>query len=91
MFKAQLSGGLREASEKRITIEDVDAVTFKALLKFLYTDDLSHVEQWLTSVLASADGEDAKRQRIADVVAQMREAVAYTAAARAAVHACLAA
>lgn len=38
VFKAQLQGGLRESEEKRIVVDDIDAVTFKALLKFLYTE-----------------------------------------------------
>ena len=38
VFKAQLQGGLRESEEKRIVVDDIDAVTFRVLLKFLYTE-----------------------------------------------------
>ena len=62
VFKAQLLGGMREAVDKRIVVEDIDLVTFQALLKFLYTDDLIHVEDWTKSVIATSEG-DAPPQR----------------------------
>ena len=66
MFKAQLLGGMREAADKRIIVEDIDLVTFQSLLKFLYTDDLSHVEDWTKSVIAESEGDaPPQRKRIA--------------------------
>ena len=66
VFKAQLLGGMREAADKRIIVEDIDLVTFQALLKFLYTDDLSHVEDWTKSVIAESEGDaPPQRKRIA--------------------------
>ena len=62
VFKALLLGGMREAADKRVVIEDVDLVTFQALLKFLYSDDLSHVEEWTKSAIAESEG-DAPPQR----------------------------
>ena len=53
---------MREAADKRVVIEDVDLVTFQALLKFLYSDDLSHVEEWTKSAIAESEG-DAPPQR----------------------------
>merc|ERR1712107_616334 len=38
------NGGMREASSKVIEISDVDAVVFAVFLRFLYTDDFSHIE-----------------------------------------------
>ena len=66
VFKAQLLGGMREAADKRIIVEDIDLVTFQALLKFVYTDDLSHVEDWTKIVIAESEGDaPPQRKRIA--------------------------
>ena len=62
VFKALLLGGMREAAEKRVVVEDVDLVTFQALLKFVYSDDLRHVEEWTKSAIAESEG-DAPPQR----------------------------
>merc|ERR1712232_1550674 len=39
VFDSLLTSGLRESTAREIVIEDCDAVSFKAFLKFLYTDD----------------------------------------------------
>jgi len=39
VFDRLLNGGMRESASKEIQIEDCSALTFKALLRFLYTDD----------------------------------------------------
>jgi len=41
VFDRLLNGGMRESETKEIRIEDCSALTFKALLRFLYTDDFS--------------------------------------------------
>eukprot|EP00931_Biecheleriopsis_adriatica_P105272 TRINITY_DN79835_c0_g1_i1.p1 TRINITY_DN79835_c0_g1~~TRINITY_DN79835_c0_g1_i1.p1 ORF type:complete len:525 (+),score=87.31 TRINITY_DN79835_c0_g1_i1:42-1577(+) len=43
VFERQLFGSLREARSKEVSIEDTHPQAFKALLKFLYTDDLDEV------------------------------------------------
>jgi speckle-type POZ protein len=43
VFERQLNGYMRESVTKEIRIDDYDAGTFKALLKFIYTDDLQCV------------------------------------------------
>ena len=40
VLKKQLNSGMQEAKSKVIMIEDCGAATFKAFLKFLYTDEL---------------------------------------------------
>ena len=71
VFKAQLLGGMREAADKRIIVEDIDLVTFQALLKFLYTDDLSHVEDWTKSVIAESEGAASPQQKRIAVLQRM--------------------
>ena len=45
VFQKQLSAGLQESVSKEIVVEDCDAATFKAFLKFLYTDCLPTAEE----------------------------------------------
>ena len=45
VFQKQLTAGMQESVTKEIVIEDCDAATFKAFLKFLYTDSLPSVEE----------------------------------------------
>merc|ERR1712228_762067 len=70
VFDKLLNGGMCESVSKEIRIEDCSALAFKALLRFLYTDDLSCMEEampkdsssstsvcratWLQSVLAAS-------------------------------------
>lgn len=54
VFGAQLSCGMRESLTREIVIEDCDLPTFKALLKFLYTDDLTCVEDVMQKMKADA-------------------------------------
>lgn len=43
VFKALLSGGMREGMEGEVRIEDVRAPVFKILLQFAYSDTLPEV------------------------------------------------
>lgn len=43
MFKALLSGGMREGTEGEVRIEDVRAPVFRILLHFAYCDTLPEV------------------------------------------------
>jgi len=45
VFSKQLSGSMKDAGDKSITIEDADPGCFQTFLQFLYTDDLSSVEE----------------------------------------------
>ncbi|TVU04979.1 hypothetical protein EJB05_48126, partial [Eragrostis curvula] len=40
MFRAQLHGSMADATMPSITLHDINAATFKAMLRFIYTDDL---------------------------------------------------
>uniref|UniRef100_A0A0E0CED5 BTB domain-containing protein n=1 Tax=Oryza meridionalis TaxID=40149 RepID=A0A0E0CED5_9ORYZ len=40
VFRAELFGGMSESTSSCITLKDIDAATFRALLRFIYTDDL---------------------------------------------------
>lgn len=54
VFEKQLSCGMRESLTREIVIEDCDLPTFKALLKFLYTDDLTCAEDVMQTMKADA-------------------------------------
>merc|ERR1711953_1283005 len=56
VFNRELSCGMRESTLKRIVVNDCDPIIFKALLKFFYTDDFSHIEDGLKD-MASTSGE----------------------------------
>ena len=45
VFDCQLNSGMKESISKEIVVDDCDAETFKALLKFVYTDDLARIEE----------------------------------------------
>mmetsp|Transcript_93653 Transcript_93653/g.171654 ORF Transcript_93653/g.171654 Transcript_93653/m.171654 type:complete len:541 (-) Transcript_93653:33-1655(-) len=45
VFDKELGCGMRESTRKEIQIPDIDVDTFKVFLKFLYTDDLTCVEE----------------------------------------------
>ena len=50
VFKALLSGGMREGMEGEVRIEDVRAPVFRILLQFAYSDTLPEVRSascWL--------------------------------------------
>ena len=40
VFRAQLLGAMADANMPSITMHDISAATFKAMLRFLYTDAL---------------------------------------------------
>jgi speckle-type POZ protein len=45
VFERHLNGGMSESLSREIVIEDCDAFTFRALLRFLYTDDFDCMEK----------------------------------------------
>lgn len=53
VFSRQFNGYMRESVSKEVVVEDCDVATFKALLTFVYTDDLDCME---TLVHACAGG-----------------------------------
>ena len=59
VFDKQLAGGMKESVTKEIVIEDCDFVTFKAFLKFLYTDNLPGVEELSAQASSAAWSEHA--------------------------------
>ena len=61
VFARELTGSMREAVRREVAIEECDAVTFRALLRFLYTDDLELMASWIeerASEAAAADKGD---------------------------------
>jgi hypothetical protein len=51
VFYKLLNGGMRESVTKTVHIEDCSATAFKAVLRFLYSDDLKCMEEALQSAL----------------------------------------
>jgi speckle-type POZ protein len=45
VFDKLLNGGMRESMSKKVLVEDCSALIFKALLSFLYTDDLHCMDE----------------------------------------------
>ncbi|KAK3123908.1 hypothetical protein QOZ80_8AG0637850 [Eleusine coracana subsp. coracana] len=45
VFKAQLLGSMADATMPSIAVHDVNAATFKAMLRFIYTDDLPAADE----------------------------------------------
>ena len=58
VFAHMLSGSMREAASREVTIEECDALTFRALLRFLYSDDLAQMEEWVEQQAVQASAED---------------------------------
>lgn len=56
VFDRQLNGSLLESVSKEVLVEDCDVATFKALLKFVYTDDFSFIEEFMRVACAGAPG-----------------------------------
>ncbi|BAF22409.1 BTB/POZ and MATH domain-containing protein 1 [Oryza sativa Japonica Group] len=59
VFRAQLFGPMKDKNMKRITIEDMEASVFKALLHFMYWDELPDIEEltglnttWVSTLMA---------------------------------------
>ena len=58
VFRHMLRGSMREAGTREVTIDECDAVTFRALLRHIYTDDLVAMEAWVKEKAAeSVEGE----------------------------------
>lgn len=69
VFDRLLSGGLRESVTKEIIIDDCDALTIKALMRYLYTDDFGCIEAMIEGTRSdqassSADRNDSRSSRI---------------------------
>nr|CAD1826051.1 unnamed protein product [Ananas comosus var. bracteatus] len=73
VFKAELLGPMKEKSMQRIQIEDVEAVVFKALLRFIYSDSVPDLTEELAKespalmaqhLLAAADRYGLERLRL---------------------------
>ena len=45
MFMAELFGGMREASSRRVEVEDMEPAAFGALLGFVYTDTVPELDR----------------------------------------------
>lgn len=54
VFKAQLYGPMRDRSTENIKIEDMEAPVFKAMLQFIYLDELPDAHELMGSVSTSA-------------------------------------
>ncbi|XP_052166343.1 BTB/POZ and MATH domain-containing protein 3-like [Oryza glaberrima] len=68
VFRAELLGPMAEAKMSRITIHDVEPVTFRAMLRFIYTDELEEKDSMATDLLqnlvAVADRYDLSRLKL---------------------------
>lgn len=64
VFKAQLYGSVADARMPCITLHDIAPSTFKALLRFMYTDDLTTLIPW-TGDDGSASSEMVERLLVA--------------------------
>lgn len=56
VFDRLLNGGLREATSREIIVEDCDVATFRAFLKYIYTDDLKCIEDAVQKTCAAGSG-----------------------------------
>jgi len=54
VFERQFFGGLQESVSKEVLIEDVEPKVFKGFLKFLYTDELEHMQSTIKECLESS-------------------------------------
>ena len=54
-----LRGPMREASSRDVTIEECDPLTFRALLRYLYTDDLERMDEWIQERAAESGSQAA--------------------------------
>lgn len=68
VFRAELLGPMAEAKMSRITIHDVEPVTFGSMLRFIYTDELEEKDSMTTDLLqnlvAVADRYDLSRLKL---------------------------
>jgi hypothetical protein len=56
VFSHMLRGSMREAASREVTVKECDAFTFRALLRYLYTDDLVAMEAWVKEKAAENGG-----------------------------------
>jgi len=50
VFNLLFNGSMRESISKEVHIEDCSATTFKALLKYIYTDDFTAIEDYIEGI-----------------------------------------
>ena len=55
VFRKQLTAGMQESLSRVIVIEDCDVATFKAFLRFLYTDHFPEVKDFAAAATSSND------------------------------------
>lgn len=53
VFASELLGGMQESISKEIVVEDCEGEIFKAMLRFLYTDDFDHIQELVEHVCRS--------------------------------------
>lgn len=58
VFERQFFGGLQESVSKEAVIDDTEPKIFKGFLKFLYTDDLEHVNATIRACLEGTSSSD---------------------------------
>merc|ERR1712083_813673 len=63
VFDRQLNGGMRESVSKEVVVQDCDAVSFKAMLQFLYSDDFTCIEK-LAQTHRASDGSNGHNDRM---------------------------
>ncbi|VAI91938.1 unnamed protein product [Triticum turgidum subsp. durum] len=69
VFKAELLGPMKEKTATRVLIDDMEAMVFKALLHFIYTDSLPAIGEGDTAAIAqhllvAADRYDMERLKL---------------------------
>uniref|UniRef100_A0A0E0LX10 BTB domain-containing protein n=1 Tax=Oryza punctata TaxID=4537 RepID=A0A0E0LX10_ORYPU len=64
VFQAELFGSMEEANISCITLHEIEPVTFRALLRFIYTDELTQDDVEFQKLLAAADRYDMSRLRL---------------------------
>eukprot|EP00930_Biecheleria_cincta_P031664 TRINITY_DN21975_c0_g1_i1.p1 TRINITY_DN21975_c0_g1~~TRINITY_DN21975_c0_g1_i1.p1 ORF type:complete len:489 (+),score=75.85 TRINITY_DN21975_c0_g1_i1:94-1560(+) len=56
VFDKLLHGGMQESLTKEIQVDDCDVRTFKELIRFVYTDEFSHIESFIDEDMSCCKG-----------------------------------